>query len=81
MSCLLGRMSIALQVHFFSVCDLNEAFANHLDMKNIRRYPRSIGDTKTLLGCYKLLAALRLLARWSKDKFRAWVLEDLCVQS
>lgn len=46
---------------------------------SLRQYPRSIGDTKTLLGCYKLIAALRLLAKWTKDEFRAWVLENLCV--
>ncbi|EEU35521.1 uncharacterized protein NECHADRAFT_9732, partial [Fusarium vanettenii 77-13-4] len=32
-----------------------------------------IGDTATILGCYKVVAALRELATWSETTFRTWL--------
>jgi len=32
-----------------------------------------IGDTKSVVGCYKLLAALRCLAEWVTTTFREWL--------
>lgn len=37
----------------------------------------TIGDTKTLLGCFKVVAALRELASWSEGAFRDWLLENV----
>ncbi|GKT96685.1 hypothetical protein Ct61P_14535 [Colletotrichum tofieldiae] len=33
------------------------------------------GGSNSLMGCYKLLALLRALRRWSETTFRAWFLE------
>lgn len=37
----------------------------------------TIGDTKTLIGCYKVVAALRELASWSETVFRTWLLDNV----
>ncbi|KAH7110430.1 hypothetical protein B0J13DRAFT_462430 [Dactylonectria estremocensis] len=37
----------------------------------------TIGDTDTLLGCYKVVAALRELAMWSETTFKSWLMKDL----
>jgi len=30
------------------------------------------GDTRDIIGCYKILAALRLLCGWAEDTFLGW---------
>lgn len=35
-----------------------------------------IGDTSTMLGCYRIVAVLRWLAHWSLTIFQAWILEN-----
>jgi hypothetical protein len=35
-----------------------------------------IGDTSTLVGCYKVVALLRWLAIWSLTTFRSWLMEN-----
>ncbi|KAH7175211.1 hypothetical protein EDB81DRAFT_895617 [Dactylonectria macrodidyma] len=37
----------------------------------------TIGDTDTLLGCYKIVAALWELAAWSETTFRAWLMKEV----
>ncbi|RMJ04980.1 hypothetical protein CDV36_014357 [Fusarium kuroshium] len=38
-----------------------------------------IGDTTTMIGCYKVVAALRELATWSETTFRTWLLDEVLV--
>ncbi|KAK7428346.1 hypothetical protein QQZ08_005103 [Neonectria magnoliae] len=37
----------------------------------------TIGDTDTLLGCYRVVAALRELAAWSETTFRTWLMKEV----
>ncbi|KAK7398607.1 hypothetical protein QQX98_012016 [Neonectria punicea] len=37
----------------------------------------TIGDTDTLIGCYKVVAALRDLAAWSETTFRTWLMKEV----
>jgi hypothetical protein len=37
----------------------------------------AIGDTRTVIGAYKILAAIRVLAEWSVDYYRPWFLREV----
>ncbi|KAH8680129.1 hypothetical protein BGZ61DRAFT_358690 [Ilyonectria robusta] len=36
-----------------------------------------LGCTDQLVGCYKVVAALRELARWTETTFRSWLLDNV----
>ncbi|KAF1995585.1 hypothetical protein P154DRAFT_445088 [Amniculicola lignicola CBS 123094] len=35
------------------------------------------GDTGDIIGCYKILVALRLLCRWAEDTFLGWFTDEV----
>ena len=42
------------------------------DIEQVMYGPLYMGDTRTVLGIYKILAVLRLLAVWADTDYRLW---------
>ncbi len=38
---------------------------------------RTIGETRTVIGIYKVLAAIQALADWSVDDYQPWFLKEV----
>ena len=36
----------------------------------------TIGDTRTVIGIYKIIEGIRALANWSVDEYQPWLLKE-----